>query len=919
MSVLIKLNLHPKTPAFITVLSSPSSPQHESDSQQTTALAWPFPIPESLQFQRQQHDAVSFLCPYLFSYLFGTETSKHSIQIQRAPEVYLHLNPNLLHNHPRSANFPHLPAKASTVTLSRIYDPCYTPSTLQVDHTIRKFAANSGHQQILLVPNMIISLSISVPFRQNEQTLWNTTADSKSSAITFQPSIWWDEWERFNNENATSNEIRIHHQECTRMLFFRVKETEPHGWVFLDSTSSQISVSSTISSRLPAHIGGDFVHSRFEEFTTTSQLYSDLVRLFNAATTKPKPVFQRKPVRDQYIRILLVGAQGSRKTRTVLEASRKCGLHCLQTSGWNLAALTSTASGHLSLLQVQAQLELLQNSGLLFVRGLGALDPLLYHSISSQPKSDNAGGHQQSSSSLPIYRTLSEIFGYSAQSQLASHPLYSGSMSTGILRNELKSQLQNSSFKLLVASVRSLDDITPEVRKLFLHEFHLETPDSNQRANVIRAAMEQPLVVEQETSANGCILEQNSREFEKIAQLMASKTAGRSIVELHLLSTQAYVEQSLLKQKFTEATLKEGLDSVIRQQQTSLGSDAAKVVHANWSDIGGLDIAREEILDTVQLPLDHPELFSSGLKTRSGLLLYGPPGTGKTLLAKAVASECQCSFISVKGPELLNMYVGESERNVRLVFERARAARPCVIFFDELDALAPSRGRGSDSGGVADRIVSQLLSEVDGLDDLTTSDSSEKSTQQHVFVIGATNRPDLVDSALLRPGRFDKLVYISPPEDRTAQEMVLNAQTRKFDLEKGLSMSEVAHLLPEPPLVTGADIYGLCQSAWTIALKRTVQTLKQKERNGINSDSDFYEDESEKEESELHHQCEKFWKNSSYLSSNETTNEKIQEIENQRVIVTLSDFQNALIQFQPSVTEQELNRYSSLRKQFEHK
>ena len=187
-----------------------------------------------------------------------------------------------------------------------------------------------------------------------------------------------------------------------------------------------------------------------------------------------------------------------------------------------------------------------------------------------------------------------------------------------------------------------------------------------------------------------------------------------------------------------------------------------------WSDVGGLGAAKAEILDTIQLPLERPELFSAGLAARSGVLFFGPPGCGKTLLAKAVATECNLNFLSVKGPELINMYVGESERNVRQVFATARAARPCVIFFDELDSLAPNRGKGADSGGVMDRVVSQLLAELDGM-----------QSSADVFVIGATNRPDLLDPALLRPGRFDRLVYLGVSASHAAQAKILRALTRR--------------------------------------------------------------------------------------------------------------------------------------------
>ena len=173
---------------------------------------------------------------------------------------------------------------------------------------------------------------------------------------------------------------------------------------------------------------------------------------------------------------------------------------------------------------------------------------------------------------------------------------------------------------------------------------------------------------------------------------------------------------------------------------------APKIPSVSWDDVGGLAHVKHDILDTIQLPLEHPELFADGLKKRSGILLYGPPGTGKTLIAKAVATSCALNFFSVKGPELLNMYIGESEANVRRVFQRARDARPCVVFFDELDSVAPKRGNHGDSGGVMDRIVSQLLAELDGM-------SGGDGGGADVFVIGATNRPDLLDPALLRPGR----------------------------------------------------------------------------------------------------------------------------------------------------------------------
>ncbi|KAH7889857.1 hypothetical protein F5I97DRAFT_1848016 [Phlebopus sp. FC_14] len=241
-----------------------------------------------------------------------------------------------------------------------------------------------------------------------------------------------------------------------------------------------------------------------------------------------------------------------------------------------------------------------------------------------------------------------------------------------------------------------------------------------------------------------------------------------------------------------------------------------------WEDIGGLADVKHEILDTVQLPLDYPELFQTGLKKRSGILLHGPPGTGKTLLAKAVATSCSLNFFSVKGPELLNMYIGESEANVRRVFQMAKNAQPCVIFFDELDSVAPKRGNQGDSGGVMDRIVSQLLAELDGMN----------GGRANIFVIGATNRPDLLDPALLRPGRFDKMLYLGVSDTHDAQLDILQALTRKFKLDPELDLSSIASHCSLN--CTGADLYALCANAMLHALSCRIDFFE-KQRVHLNT------------------------------------------------------------------------------------
>lgn len=309
---------------------------------------------------------------------------------------------------------------------------------------------------------------------------------------------------------------------------------------------------------------------------------------------------------------------------------------------------------------------------------------------------------------------------------------------------------------------------------------------------------------------------------------------------------------------------------------------APKIPAVMWEDIGGLSRVKNEILDTIQLPLEHPELFIEGLKKRSGILLYGPPGTGKTLLAKAVATSCSLNFFSVKGPELLNMYIGESEANVRRIFQRARDAKPCVIFFDELDSVAPKRGNQGDSGGVMDRIVSQLLAELDGMSAGSGGD---------VFVIGATNRPDLLDPALLRPGRFDRMLYLGVSETHEAQLDILRALTRKFKLDRDLSLADIAKECPFH--YTGADFYALCSDAMLNALNRKVAELDSKIAQ-LNKQSEFRQ-----------HQLTPQY----YLT-------EIAGSGDLHISVTQMDFIRALNELAPSVSAVEMQHYATIQKRF---
>lgn len=238
------------------------------------------------------------------------------------------------------------------------------------------------------------------------------------------------------------------------------------------------------------------------------------------------------------------------------------------------------------------------------------------------------------------------------------------------------------------------------------------------------------------------------------------------------------------------------------------------MIQVQWSEIGGLADLKEEIQNSIKLPIKHKHLMGKYMK-RSGILLHGPPGTGKTLIAKAVATEHQINFLSVQGPELLNMYVGQSEENVRQVFANAKANSPCVVFLDELDSLAPNRGQTSDSGGVMDRVVSQLLAELDAI-------LADPTSQ--VFVLGATNRPDLIDPALLRPGRFDKLLFVGAFTRKDEKIAVFQTVTSQFSLAKELKIAALADKVKGD--VTGAEVYAICSNAWLNAVRKTIAKAK---------------------------------------------------------------------------------------------
>jgi len=234
-----------------------------------------------------------------------------------------------------------------------------------------------------------------------------------------------------------------------------------------------------------------------------------------------------------------------------------------------------------------------------------------------------------------------------------------------------------------------------------------------------------------------------------------------------------------------------------------------EIPQVTWQDIGGLAEVKRTLRETVELPLTHPQAFTRlGIRPPKGVLLYGPPGTGKTLLAKAVANEARANFMLAKGSDLLSKWYGESEQRIREFFAKARQVAPAIVFFDEVDALVPRRGTAVGEPHVTERIVNQLLSELDGLEEL-----------RGVVIVGATNRPDLIDPALLRPGRFDALVYVPVP-DAEARREILAVHTRRMALGDDV---DLADLIRRTDRYTGADLAALCMRAAQLALRKDLE------------------------------------------------------------------------------------------------
>ena len=290
-----------------------------------------------------------------------------------------------------------------------------------------------------------------------------------------------------------------------------------------------------------------------------------------------------------------------------------------------------------------------------------------------------------------------------------------------------------------------------------------------------------------------------------LARESAMKALRRYLPDLDL--EKPIPAETLERMRVTPADFKNALKEI---EPSAMREVLVEIPHIRWTDVGGLEEIKIRLREAVEMPLKEPEAFRRmGIRPPRGVLLSGPPGSGKTLLAKAVATESEANFISIKGPEVMSKWVGESEKAVRMIFKKAKQVAPCIVFLDELDAIAHRRGYDNDSG-VSERVVNQLLTSMDGLE-----------TLEGVIVIGATNRPDMVDPALLRTGRFDRILLVPAP-DKAARLEILRVHTKDMPLE-GVDLEELAVELEG---YTGADIEGLCREAAMIALRENKQAKK---------------------------------------------------------------------------------------------
>ena len=361
---------------------------------------------------------------------------------------------------------------------------------------------------------------------------------------------------------------------------------------------------------------------------------------------------------------------------------------------------------------------------------------------------------------------------------------------------------------VVIAATNRPDSIDPALRRpgRFDREIEIGIPDDDGRLDILSIHTRGMPINEKVNlkqiakTTHGFV----GADLEILSKEAAMRSLRRILPEIDLeedkISSEILQKIEISNDDFREA-LKEVRPSALREVQV-------QIPDVNWDDVGGLDELKDELREAVEWPVKHKEAYDYvNVEAPKGVLLHGPPGTGKTLIAKALAKMTESNFISIKGPELLSKWVGESEKGVREIFRKARQAAPCIIFLDEVDALVPRRGSGSSDSHVTENIVSQILTEIDGLEEL-----------HNVLIIGATNRLDIVDEALLRPGRFDRIIEIGNPDSK-ARKHIFEIHTKKKPLENNVDIKKLVEITNG---FSGAEIAAITNRAALVALKRYV-------------------------------------------------------------------------------------------------
>ena len=377
---------------------------------------------------------------------------------------------------------------------------------------------------------------------------------------------------------------------------------------------------------------------------------------------------------------------------------------------------------------------------------------------------------------------------------------------------------------IVIGATNRIDAVDPALRRpgRFDREINIGVPDKKGRKEILSIHTRgMPLGMDEEKK-NDFLDEIASLTYGFVGADLAALSRESAMNALRRYLPEIDLDKPipteiLEKMQVTDDDFREALKAI---EPSSLREVTVEVPNITWGDIGGLESVKSELRESVELPLLKPEVFKKlGIRAAKGFLLYGPPGVGKTLLAKAVANESNANFISVKGPEVLSKWVGESEKAVREIFKKAKQVAPTIVFLDEVDSIAPRRGQYGDTG-VTERIVNQLLTSLDGIEVL-----------QGVVVLAATNRPDIIDPGLLRAGRFDKMIYIPAP-DAASRLKILEVHTKQMPLRKDVSIEDLSQ---KTEGYVGADLENLCREAGMMAYRENPEASEVSQQNFIDA------------------------------------------------------------------------------------